>query len=202
MVKQFKICSNCKHKKLVGKFYYRSDKPHLLQSHCKDCIKTKRTSFRNDNIERIKERDRKYHWGNREKRIEYLKKYRVDNTHIRNVKYNARFKSDVFFRMSQNIRTRIRMALKRNTKSKSTQILIGCTIDFLRQHLQNQFKEGMDWNNYGLWQIDHKKPCSLFDLSKEEEQLKCFHYSNLQPLWATDNRKKHNRYNEEEVCHR
>lgn len=48
----------------------------------------------------------------------------------------------------------------------------------------------MSWDNYGDWHIDHRKPCSLFDLSKKSEQLKCFNYTNLQPLWAIDNLRK------------
>ena len=52
----------------------------------------------------------------------------------------------------------------------------------------------MNWNNYGEWHIDHIKPCSLFNLELEEEQLECFNYKNLQPLWAIDNIKKGNKY--------
>jgi hypothetical protein len=52
----------------------------------------------------------------------------------------------------------------------------------------------MTWDNYGSWHIDHIKPCSLFDLSKVSEQLECFHYLNLQPLWAKDNLQKSNKY--------
>ena len=60
-------------------------------------------------------------------------------------------------------------------------------------HIQNKFTEGMLWDNYGLWHIDHIRPCSKFDLSKPKEQRKCFHYSNLQPLWAIDNIRKGSR---------
>ena len=56
------------------------------------------------------------------------------------------------------------------------------------------FKQGMSWSNYGEWHIDHIKPCSLFNLELEEEQLECFNYKNLQPLWAIDNIKKGNKY--------
>jgi len=47
----------------------------------------------------------------------------------------------------------------------------------------------MSWNNYTYigWHVDHIKPCCQFDLSKPEEQAKCFHYTNLQPLWAEEN---------------
>jgi len=48
----------------------------------------------------------------------------------------------------------------------------------------------MSWNNHGEWHIDHIKPCTSFDLSKLSEQKKCFHYKNLQPLWAKDNLSK------------
>lgn len=70
--------------------------------------------------------------------------------------------------------------------------LLGCTIEELRTHLEAQFQEGMTWDNYGRdgWHIDHIKPCSSFDLLKEAEQRECFHYTNLQPLWAKDNLSK------------
>ena len=69
--------------------------------------------------------------------------------------------------------------------------LIGCSIPKLRQHLENQFTFGMNWKNYGFgWHVDHRLPCSSFDLPNEEEQLKCFNYQNLQPMWASENKKK------------
>ncbi len=48
----------------------------------------------------------------------------------------------------------------------------------------------MTWDNYGKWQIDHKIPCASFDLTDPEQQKSCFHFSNLQPLWAKDNNSK------------
>jgi len=74
-------------------------------------------------------------------------------------------------------------------KTKRTLELLGTDIETVRQHLENQFKNGMTWNNHGIigWHIDHIKPCSSFDLTKEEEQLQCFNYTNLQPLWYYDN---------------
>jgi len=56
--------------------------------------------------------------------------------------------------------------------------------------MEGLFKPGMTWENYGEWQVDHKIPCVNFDLAKESEQYRCFHYSNLQPLWAEDNLRK------------
>ena len=82
------------------------------------------------------------------------------------------------------------------SKSAATLELLGCSVEELKKHLENQFIKGMTWNNYGLhgWHIDHIKPCASFDLTKEEEQRKCFHYTNLQPLWAKDNLSKSNKY--------
>ena len=92
------------------------------------------------------------------------------------------------------LRARIGKALKYNLKSKNTKKLLGCSIEELKQHLEKQFKEGMNWTNntqFG-WHIDHIVPCDKFDLSKEEEQSKCFHYTNLQPLWWKENLTKSN----------
>ena len=68
--------------------------------------------------------------------------------------------------------------------------LVGCGIDALKKHIELKFQDGMSWDNYGKWHIDHVRPCSSFDLSKPEEQSKCFHYSNIQPLWAEENLRK------------
>jgi hypothetical protein len=48
----------------------------------------------------------------------------------------------------------------------------------------------MNWDSYGKWEIDHIKPCCLFDLTKIRQQKECFNYKNLQPLWKEDNLKK------------
>jgi hypothetical protein len=73
--------------------------------------------------------------------------------------------------------------------------LLGCSLEQARKHIEHQFKEGMNWGNCGFrgWHIDHIIPCSAFDLTKIEEQKKCFHYTNLQPLWAKDNLRKSNK---------
>ncbi len=66
----------------------------------------------------------------------------------------------------------------------------------LRAHLESQFQPGMTWENWGrkkgarCWEIDHKIPCIKFDLTIRSQQLKCFHFSNLQPLWSVDNLRK------------
>jgi hypothetical protein len=60
----------------------------------------------------------------------------------------------------------------------------------LRAHLEHQFKDGMTWDNHGEWHIDHIKPCVQFDLTDPEQQKECFHYTNMQPLWAFENQSK------------
>lgn len=68
--------------------------------------------------------------------------------------------------------------------------LVGCTMVELKEYLQVQFSEHMSWDNYGKWEIDHIKPVASFDLKDIRQQQECFHYTNLQPLWAKDNRSK------------
>jgi len=69
--------------------------------------------------------------------------------------------------------------------------VLGCSVDDLKKHLENQFKNGMEWKNYGsLWNIDHRIPCASFNLLLDDQQKKCFHFSNLQPLFVLDNRLK------------
>lgn len=102
-----------------------------------------------------------------------------------------KLKTDKAFKLLCNLRNRIKMALrlKNGKKAFSTIELIGCSISDLKQHLESKFQTGMTWDNHGTygWHIDHIIPCSSFDLTDPEQQKKCFHYTNLQPLWAKDN---------------
>lgn len=70
----------------------------------------------------------------------------------------------------------------------------GCSVDDLILHIESIFLDGMTWDNHGKWHIDHIKPCCAFDLTDPKQQRDCFHYSNLQPLWAVDNLKKSGKY--------
>lgn len=85
------------------------------------------------------------------------------------------------------LRHRITSAIKSNHSKKfgPTKRLIGCDYPFLIKHLESKFTTGMSWKNYGKWHVDHIKPCYEFNLTIEDEQMKCFHYTNLRPLWAT-----------------
>ena len=90
--------------------------------------------------------------------------------------------------MAGLIRRRILLALKGTFKSSNSLKLTGApNWEFVWKHLESTFKPGMTKENHGLWHIDHIRPCASFDLTKQEEQLKCFHYTNLQALWADEN---------------
>jgi len=73
---------------------------------------------------------------------------------------------------------------------------IGCTVEDLRTHLELQLTDGMTRENQGEWHIDHIRPCASFDLDVEEERHRCFHYTNLQPLWGAENMSKSDTYDE------
>lgn len=103
-------------------------------------------------------------------------------------------KNNPHIRITENLRKRTRDVLKGASKSKPTLELIGCSKEQLVKYIESMFTEGMSWENYGEWQIDHIRPCSSFNLLEKSEQEKCFHYSNLQPLWAGDNKRKSNKY--------
>jgi len=95
--------------------------------------------------------------------------------------------TDPAYRLLCNLRSRMGLALNGNLKADRTLALVGCSAQECKDHLAAQFVDGMTWENRTEWQVDHIKPCAAFDLSIESEQRACFHYTNLQPLWAADN---------------
>jgi len=108
---------------------------------------------------------------------------------------------DPQYKIKQILRGRYLDAIKRHTaggkvnKFHSAIDLIGCDIEFYKQHIEQQFKPDMTWENHGiLWEIDHIKPCASFNLTDPNQQKECFHYLNTQPLYYSDNRSKGSKY--------
>jgi hypothetical protein len=117
--------------------------------------------------------------------------------------WKKRYNTDINYKLVRILRRRINHIIKNNPKFSTTMKLIGCSIEQLKYYLESLFKLGMSWDNYGNgwngkgmqeWHVDHKIPCASFDLSKPSEQKKCFHYTNLQPLWAEENLSKGKKY--------
>ena len=113
--------------------------------------------------------------------------------HDYNPKYERmRRKNDIKFKLRMNvsclIRARLRMRLL-NKGKKSIATYLPYTVDELIIHLEKQFTEGMTWDNYGEWHLDHKIPDSSFNYSsvEDDEFKKCWALENLQPLWELDN---------------
>ena len=133
-----------------------------------------------------------------EQNPDYKKQWNQNNPdYKRNYEKNRR-NNDIGYKILGNLRSRVWYVLKNNIKSARTMKLVGCTIDFLIEYIEKQFSPEMNWDNYGknkYWEIDHIIPCSSFDLTDPEQQRKCFHYTNLQPLTIKDNREKSNKLN-------
>jgi hypothetical protein len=201
-----KICTKCKKEKNINEF--GKHRLHLdgLQSQCKICKRQIDKIYNDLHKKEILKRVKEWYQLHKEHRSKYMESYNESHKEELKIKQKQRYqvykeeildrnhiyirnrcKTDINFRLRRNLAKRIWDALKGNVKSVSTMKLVGCTIEQLKQHLEKQFKSGMNWNNYGKWHVDHIKPCYTFDLSKPNEQYKCFHYTNLRPLWAIDN---------------
>lgn len=98
--------------------------------------------------------------------------------------------TDIQFKLRRRLRSRLKIALLKEYKSGSAVSDLGCSITQLKEHLQSQFTNGMSWENYGQWHIDHISPLAKFDLTNREQFLQACNYTNLQPLWAEDNLRK------------
>lgn len=141
---------------------------------------------------------------------QYNKEYKIKNKEnhnkwkqeniesIRKSKREAQKRSmiDPNYRLIKNFRSRIRIALKGILKTDTSINILGCDIEFFKKYIELQFKEGMNWDNYGIngWHIDHKIPVSWFNLSNPNCLKLAFNYKNHQPLSWQDNLAKSNKY--------
>lgn len=203
-----KKCSKCLVDKQLSDFYSCKDGVQSVRGDCKVCCKEYFARYRATHKEFIKKLNKLYRDRPEVKvsKQEYHKKYSAEH-YQKNKDHKRRytlmwqrkeFKKNPSFKLLTRLRIRIYSLLKntRHRKIQSTLNLLGCSADDLKKHLESKFEPGMSWGNYNLhgWHVDHIIPCAKFDLTKEEDLRRCFHYSNLQPMWATENWSKGARY--------
>jgi hypothetical protein len=177
-------------KKIKQNYEINKDKKLLYQKQYyknnKQKINIYNKKLRSENFEKYQKKDKEYYQLNYETKIKNKKR-----------EYMRKRRQNSLFKTIDYLKRRMLLALNKSNsiKSKKHIDLIGCSPEFLKNYLESKFKNGMTWQNHKRrgWHIDHIKPCSSFDLSKEEEQLACFHYTNLQPLWWHENLKKSNK---------
>lgn len=176
-----KICSCCKIEKEITSFYKDSYRKDGYKIYCKICKKNKDYKWNKNNKEKNKNWQKNWLEKNKEHRKKYLKEYE-----------NKKRNENDIFKIKSYIRNRIRnfLKLKNISKRNKTFDIVGCTPEELKLHLEKQFNNKMNWSNYGKfgWHIDHIIPLDLG--CNEEEILKLCHYTNLQPLWWSDNLSK------------
>jgi len=164
------------------KKYYEDNKEKILTNkkeyhkNNKDVILKIKKEYRKDpiNKERNKEYQKVYQVENRDK----IYKYRRENPHI--IAWRR-----ILYRTLKHLNT---------TKQEHTVDMLGYTALELKHHLESLFTEGMSWDNYGKWEIDHKKPLTKFDQNSSSSEVNAL--SNLQPLWKEENIAKFNHYTE------
>jgi len=204
-------CRTCERVYRENNRQRRKENSDRYRAENKDELKAKNDIWRANNKEKTAEMNRdwrrrrpevsraqkqRYYKENKEKINEYRKQWRKENIdkvreyHRKHAAEQRR--TNPQYALRHRLTIRVREVLKGSYKSKSVEALTGCSYNELKKHMESKFTEGMTWKLFlqGKIQIDHIRPCCSFDLTKPEEQAICFHYTNLQPLWPQDNKKK------------
>lgn len=167
------------------KAFYKANRKKILDrtKAYQEANKEKAAAYKKDwyqaNKEKILKQRKAYYETNKEKIIERIGLYK-----------KKRKKKDLVYNLRENCRSRISSAFRRKgfKKKSKTAEMLGCDWEFLKFYIESQFKNGMSWENRDKWHIDHIIP--LASASSEDDVIKLSHFSNLQPLWAEENRKK------------
>lgn len=204
-----KKCTVCLAQKEKSEFHKDKSRKDGLRDKCKECQKLFRAKYYLKNSEALKSYSREWYENNKEYAFESMRAYRDANQeknkkrkreyYLKNkdsisrkqtIYMRNKCRSDPTFRLKQRCRKRIWAAFKENgyTKRSKSFSIIGCSKEFLVSHIEAQFKDGMEWDNYGKWHVDHIIPLSSAET--EDDVIRLCHYTNLQPLWAKDNLKK------------
>jgi hypothetical protein len=206
-----KKCNTCSIEKPLEEFRIRKTNKDGRTGICKECAREKERTERITNPKPLSEKSKNYminynrryskknYEENRLELLEKQKQYQKENQ-TKRVEYNnsyvkKRKKEDPLFHFIQGVRCNVSQSfirgLKGITKTKKTEKILGCSIEDFIKYIESLFQEGMSFNNYGDWELDHIIPISSAKTKELVEKL-C-HHTNYQPLWWQENLKKGNK---------
>lgn len=216
-----KTCAECKQEKAGTQFPYSSlvckpctserDKeannrptPDAPPKTCSKCEKEQpAVEYRyHSNVCLACEKERLYVWreANPEKFKKICKTYREkdDTKENRAIYLRTKYTTDMNYRLEKLYRNRIRGFIKGGAKrgKEKYESILGCSWDTLREWIESNFTDSMNWENYGtVWHVDHTMPCAIFDFTIEENVKTCFNWSNLSPMIGSENISKSDKVN-------
>ena len=182
-----KTCTKCGVEKDVSEFYKTKTGKHGVGSRCKICVRKITKEYSLTNYKMVLEKKRIYREANREEINAYQRT--AEFKEKRNKRLRKKRDEEPLFRVVDNLRRRVRYALKAQCAEKITRTmdLIGCSPKFYLTHLERTKKPGVDYTES---HDDHIIPCAFFNLTNEEEQKMCFHWTNNQILTGPANQAK------------
>jgi hypothetical protein len=211
-----KICSKCNRELPVGAFYQlRKDNPRLM-AECKECIIKRVAEHRQTEAGQIA-RDRYNHSPETiQKRKEYKqsdqgkavakafsqteKGKAIGQRYGQSEKGKALRERNYLKRcqkqgekLNRAVRAGVNSSLKGTKNGRKWQELVGYSLQELVEHIERLWLPGMNWDNYGIWHLDHKVPLAAFSFDSPEDPMfrVCWGLANLQPMWGIDNMRKH-----------
>jgi hypothetical protein len=170
-----KICNICKKEKDLEFFGKHKKNKDRLNTSCKDCDKIYQKEYRKNNANRLKIKHDKWNYDHKDSMKIYLKEYNKN-----------RYNNDPIFKQNNLLRVAFNSFVKKGYKSTSILNLLGCSSKEFNKYIEQQFQLGMTWKNHGkVWEYDHIKPISKFNMNILEEQEKCWYYTNFMPRFKT-----------------
>ena len=182
--------SKVEKQRLANKLSYQRNRDKRIKA-CMDTYVKKRDQL----LPLRRDYNKKYYSNNKEKgrprRLLYYYNNKERILQHNKIQHKLKLKTDSTYRLIVKLRNRMYHVFNRSEfkKCNNTLVLIGCSVEEARHHIERQWLPGMSWGNYSLhgWHIDHIKPINTFNLADAQQQKICFHYTNLRPLWAADN---------------
>jgi len=194
--------------KLLKESFYKNEKMKSgYVNECKSCVSIRnkknnvnhrknQQKYAKNNPDKIKKRTKDYYHKNKELENARSKNWRNNNKRYIRDYNNERRRNNPHIRLADNIRSAIRRGIKIK-KTGATFSLLPYSVEELMSHLESQFINEMNWENYGtFWHIDHKIPLAFYSLKSEKDPnfLKAWSLNNLRPLNKSENISKNSFY--------
>lgn len=164
--------------------YYALNKNEIIK---------KKSIYATENKEKIYKNKRDRYNENatiRDKKTQYRLKNKIIIVKNKLEYHKKRMANDPVYAMKRRIIYILSNSFRSNgyTKKSRTHEILGCSFEYFKNYFEAQFKDGMSWENRSKWEIDHIIP--LASAKTEDDVIRLNHYTNLQPLWAIDNKRK------------